>query len=183
MSTGARATWLKASTIAIAVVAALSFGGGRPAFGTPAIPCRGVVARQLRSSAMDIVQLRTFTVEVKPLAKTYKIGGPAKVAVTVTRPAHGDPLQLGPELDPPATAPAANVSVGVGVHLGDVFVPGFGITDEAGETTIAVKLPSYMKPGVADLDGYAWKNQVDSPCMTIEEDGYTHLVKGFSVTR
>jgi hypothetical protein len=132
---------------------------------------------------MDIVQLRTFTVEVRPLAKTYKVGRAAKVAVTVTRPAHKDPFQVGPEFDPPASAPAADVSVGVGIHVGDVFVPGFGVTDDAGEATVTIKLPSYMKAGSADIDGYAWKIQVDSPCMTIEEDGYTHLVGGFEVTR
>jgi hypothetical protein len=132
---------------------------------------------------MDIVQLRTFTVEVKPLAKSYEIGGPAKFEVTVTRPAHKDPLQLGPEFDPPVSAPAADASVGVGVHVGDVFVPGFAVTGEDGTATVTIKLPSYMKPGSADIDGYAWKVEADSPCLTIEEDGYVHIVKGFVVTR
>jgi hypothetical protein len=132
---------------------------------------------------MDIVQLRTFTVEIEPVAKTYKIGGPAKVSVVVTRPAHKDPLQLGPEFEPPASAPAAGVNIGIGVHVGEVFVPGFGQTDDAGEAIVTIKLPSYMKPGIADLDGYAWKIQADSPCMTIEEDGYTHMDAGFAVKR
>lgn len=128
---------------------------------------------------MDIVQLRTFSVEIKPLAKSYAIGRPAKVAVTVTRPARKDPLQLGPEFDPPASVPAADVNVGVGIHVGEVFVPGFAQTNEDGEATVTIRLPSYMKPGVANLDGYAWKVQADSPCLTIEEDGYTHLDKAF----
>lgn len=132
---------------------------------------------------MDIVQLRTFTVVVKPDAKSFRIGGRATVEATVTRPAHQDPLQTGPEFDPPASAPASEVNVGIGIHVGDVFVPGFGITDEDGTAKIAIKLPKYMKPGSAALDGYAWKIDADSPCLTLEEDGYTHMDGAFSVTR
>jgi hypothetical protein len=166
------------------VVVAVSLSAAPPPVAAaPSVPCRGRVSRHLRNNAMDIVQLRTFTVEIKPLAKTYKIGKPAQVAVVVTRPAHRDPLQLGPEFEPPTSAPAADVSVGVGIHVGEAFVPGFGVTDENGKTTVTIKLPSYMKPGFADLDGYAWKIQFDSPCMTIEEDGYTHMDKAFAVER
>ena len=97
----------------------------------------------------------------------------------MTRPAHKDPLQLGPEFEPPASTPAADVNVGVGIHVGEVFVPGFAQTDQDGEATVTIRLPNYMKPGIADLDGYAWKVQADSPCLTIEEDGYTHMDNAF----
>ena len=182
MASGGRGVRLRTSLVALTATACVALVGVQPAAGSPEIPCRSVGARELRGTSMDIVQLRTFTVEVKPLAKGYKIGRPAQFSVTVTRPAHKDPLQVGPDFDPPASAPAAGASVGVGVHVGEVFVPGFAITGDDGTAIVTIKLPSYMKPGPADIDGYAWKVAADSPCLTIEEDCYVHLVKAFTVT-
>jgi hypothetical protein len=173
-------------TIAAAALlaAVLVTGSASAASAAPVpVPCKGTATMVLRGSTMDIIQLRTFTVVVKPLAKVYKVGSTAKVAVTVTRPAHRDPLQLGPEFEPPASFPAADVSVGIGIHVGDTFVPGFGITDEDGKATVGIKLPGYMNTGPAEIDGYAWKIQADSPCLTIEEDGYTHMDNGFVVKK
>ena len=156
---------------------------GLPAGGASAapIPCRAHAARALRGNAMDIVQARTFTVEVTN-KKTYRIGGRATIDAVVTRPAHRDPLQAGPEFDPPTSVPAADVNVGIGIHVGDVFAPGFGVTDENGKVTVTIKLPKYMKPGSASIDAYAWKIAFDTPCLTLEEDGFTHVDNAFVVT-
>ena len=174
---------LRRSGSIAATIAGLLLAGLTPSTASSApIPCRAHAARALRGNTMDIVQVRTFTVEVKT-GKAYRIGGRAAIDAVVTRPAHRDPLQVGPEFEPPASAPAADVNVGIGIHVGDVFVPGFGVTDENGEVRVTIKLPSYMRPGTASIDAYAWKIQADTPCLTLEEDGFTHVDKAFAVTR
>ena len=172
----------RSGPIAVAVAALLLAGLSPSAASAAPIPCRSQAVRAIGSPTMDIVQVRTFTVEVKT-AKVYRIGGRAAVDAVVTRPAHRDPLQVGPEFEPPTSAPAADVNVGIGIHVGDVFVPGFGVTDQNGKVRVTIKLPSYMRPGTASIDAYAWKIQADSPCLTLEEDGFTHVDKAFVVTR
>ena len=173
---------LRKSGPVAAALAGLMLAMASPAAVSAApVPCRAHAARALRGNAMDIVQARTFTVEVTT-KKAYRLGGKATIDAIVTRPAHRDPLQAGPDFDPPASVPAADVNVGIGIHVGDVFAPGFGVTDENGEATITIKLPKYMKSGSASLDAYAWKIAVDTPCLTLEEDGFTHVDNAFVVT-
>ena len=147
------------------------------------IPCRGFVQRHLAAQNFDIVQVGTFWVTVKPLAKSYKIGDVAKVKATVTRPAHEDPAGQGIPIDPPVTEPAAGVNVGVGVRVGAVFLPGYGVTDDKGEVVVPIKIMPYAPTGVADLEAFAWKNDVEQPCLTLQEDGYTQLPHAFKVTK
>ena len=148
------------------------------------VPCyRGEVRDQMRAGAMETVALRTFTLELESAKPSYKIGETAIVHARVTRPADEDPLQLGVPLDSPEQYAAADVNVGIGVRIGDVFLFGFGITDENGEVDVKIKLKSYTPTGTAILDGFAWKRQVETPCANVEENGYTFFPNAFKVTR
>jgi hypothetical protein len=173
--------FVKGTSVAAALAGLLITGLFPAAASAAPVPCRAQAARAIQGNAMDIVQARTFTVDVTT-KKAYRIGGKATIDAVVTRPAHRDPLQAGPEFDPPASAPADGVNVGIGIHVGDVFVPGFGVTDENGKVTVTIKLPKYMKSGSASIDAYAWKIAVDSPCLTLEEDGFTHVDNAFKVS-
>lgn len=135
------------------------------------VPCRPAAIQQLRGNRRETVRLRTFHIEAQQ-AESFKIGTAAKIDITVTRPAHQDPLDLGVEFEPPASTPADNVLVGVGIHVGDVFVPGFARTDADGKAIISMKLPKYMTPGLASMSVYAWNVVHESPCLRVEEDGY-----------
>lgn len=175
-----RHRWTGIAALAIALT------GAAPAGAAPAstnVPCRPAAVRHLRGDMREVVRFRTFYVDAKPQAETYKIGTKAKIDITVTRPAHEDPLDLGVGLDPPTSAPAENVSVGVGIHVGDVFIPGFSRTDAEGHATVVVKLPTYMKPGAASVAAYAWNVVHESPCLRVEEDGYSAYPDAFEVTR
>lgn len=159
--------------------------GAAPAATTPraAIPCRGWVARQLQADNFDIYQVWTFSVHPKPLAKAYKVGQVAKVHVLVERPGPADPAGQGVPMPSPTYAPAEGVNVGVGVKVGPVFLPGYGVTDANGEVDVPVKLQSYTPAGIADIEVFAYKNDAESPCVTIQEDGYTSLPRAFKVTK
>jgi hypothetical protein len=147
------------------------------------IPCRAWVGRHLENSNFDIVQVQTFYVTAKPVAKSYKVGQVAQVKAVVTRPAHEDPAGNGIPIDPPTSAPAAGVNVGVGIRVGAVFLPGYGVTDDNGMVTVPIKLMPYTPAGTADLEAFAWKNDAESPCLTLQEDGYTQLARAFTVKK
>ncbi len=149
-----------------------------------AVPCRAFVGRHLKNGDnFDIVQVKTFYVTVKPLAKTYKVGQVAKIHAVVTRPAHEDPANQGIPVDPPASQPAAGVNVGIGVRVGSVFLPGYGVTNDNGEVDVPVKLMPYTPAGIAGIEAFAWKNDIEQPCLTLQEDGYTQLPRAFSVKK
>ena len=147
------------------------------------VPCRGAALRQLRGGMRETIRVRTFHIVAEPQAESFAIGTHAKIDVTVTRPAHQDPFDLGVEYEPPASVPAENVIVGMGVHVGDVFVPGFSRTDADGKATISLKLPRYMKPGLASMTLYAWNVVHESPCLRVEEDGFASYPEAFEVTK
>ena len=132
---------------------------------------------------METIRLRTFHIVAEPQAEKFAIGTKANIDVTVTRPAHEDPLDQDIAIDPPASVPAENVSVGIGITVGQVFTPGFGTTDADGKVTVDIKLPRYMKPGTASIAAYAWNVVHESPCIRVEEDGYTSNPEAFEVTR
>ena len=119
----------------------------------------------------------------KPAAKSYGIGDVAKVAVTVTRPAPTDPLNQGVPMPQAVSQPAENVTVGVGLHIGPVFSPGYNITDSSGKTMVSIRIPNYAHPGAVGVDAYAYNILAQSPCYTIQEDGYSHKTKVFTVTK
>lgn len=133
------------------------------------------------------VPIRSFNVEWKWDKKSYRIGQTAKLDLTVTRPSHEDPVTDDGQplpVDPPATAPADGVTVGIGLYVGDVFLSGGGITDADGKLTAPVKIQSYAKPGTADQTIYAFKRYLtETRCVYVQEFGYVKTPKVFKITR
>lgn len=125
---------------------------------------------------MESATLRTLYVEAKVKKTVINRGSFAEIEVLVTRPAKEDPLGEGEPLpvERPVVEPAADVSVGVGVYVGSVFFPGFGISGPDGVAKLRIKMESYApKNTVADVSIYAWKVVQDTPCLTVQEDGYS----------
>ena len=168
----ALATGLLASVLSVGVDA------------SPAQACSGRSVRtQMRSGSLEVVGLRTFHLEVKPLKKAYKVGETAKIQVMVTRPAHEDPVGLGVPIDPPQSFPAENVNVGMGLRIGDVFLFGHAVSDADGKAVVKVQIKSYTPAGKANVDAYAWKTAADTTCAKVEEHGYRSMPNLFTVFR
>src|SRR5687767_6272200 len=98
------------------------------------------VVRANSSGSMEQISLLTFNLEIGEPKPVYKIGEVASIEVTVTRPAKEDPLGNGIPMDRPYVEPAEGVIVGVGLHIGRVFLPGAAITDAQGKTVIKIKI-------------------------------------------
>lgn len=125
------------------------------------------------SGGMEQVSVLTFNLELGKLKPEYKIGDVVPIDVTVTRPAKEDPLGNGVPMERPVVEPAAGVIVGVGLHLGRVFLPGAGITDENGLARIRIKIQDYVPVGAkVDASIYAWKVIQETPCASVQEYGY-----------
>ena len=148
-------------------------------------PCSPRQARSLLRSgkAMEVVSLRTFTVEMKADKPSYAIGDIARVNFTVTRPAQEDPAHLGVPFDPPQSFPAEGVNVGLGLRVGEVFLFGHGVTDAEGKAQVKVEIKDYTPAGTAIGDGFAWNVLHESVCARVEETGYVNVPKLFKVTR
>lgn len=168
-------SWLVA-LVAGGLVGAAPGAGAAPALSPEAV-VRGACGN------FETISLRTYHVVIKSDKEVYAVGETAKIHVKVTRPAHEDPLNLGIPIDPPVSEPAEGVNVGLGLRVGDVFLPGFGITDAKGEVDIGIKLPPYTPTGSATADGYAWQEQVKTTCLTIQENGYRQEPRLFKVVR
>ena len=171
------------SVLAAALFAALLPVGSAQAAPTGNGCSPSGVRQMLRHGDMETVVLRTFTVALKPVKKTYKVGETAVVNATVTRPANEDPLGLGQDFDPPKSFPAEKVNVGIGIRVGDVFLFGFSVTDANGKATLKVDIKSYTPAGKAIADGFAWKRQLEQPCLTVEENGYIFAPGLFKVVK
>ena len=147
----------------------------------------GLVAPSTSSAgacgAMETVALRTFHLVVHSDKKAYKVGDTATIHVTVTRPAHEDPVGAGIYQEPPESFPAENVNVGIGLRVGDVFLFGHAMTDAEGVAGVKVKLESWTPAGTAIADAFAWNTQADSPCARIEENGYQQKPNIFKVVK
>lgn len=115
------------------------------------------------------------------LKKSYRIGDVAKVSVTVSRPAGEDPFGNGVPVSRPASVPASDIYVGVGVNLGDVFLPGFAVTDVQGKATVKIPIKSYAPPKKAQVSVYAYHTDLDTACFRLEENGYQEYKNMFSV--
>lgn len=170
--------------VTLALALSLSVGalaGSSSAAVTDAtIGCKGA-RRVLRGTlVLEQVALRTFTIEAKA-PKNVVIGGTASIPVVVTRPAEQDPLGQGIPTDGIEPEAAPDINVGVGLLVGDVFFPGFAVTDQDGKATIKIKIQSYAKPGPVDASFYAWKTQADTPCARVDENGYRFYQKFFTV--
>lgn len=132
---------------------------------------------------LETMNLYTFTVTLHPMKKVYEVGDTAKFHMQVTRPGPQDPLGLGVNWDPPMREPAADVNVGIGLRVGQVFLFGIGMTNEKGEATVGVKLLPYTPAGRAAADAVAWKVQHQNTCLTVQEIGYASDPRAFKVTR
>jgi hypothetical protein len=139
------------------------------------------VATQEGRSGLETITLRTYNVVVKASRKAYRIGQTAKMTATVTRPAHEDPFGEGIQFDPPASFPAEDVVVGVGLSVGDVYLYGHGTTNARGKALIKIKIAPYTSPGTASADVFARKTQVRTICASLEEVGYKRVPKLFNV--
>lgn len=133
------------------------------------------------SRSMESVNLETLNMDVTTPAKTYRPGQKVLFDFTVTRPAGEDPLGQGIPMPQPTVQPAEGVMVGVGLAIEDVYLWGIGTTDAAGKSTITVKLPKYVKPGVGHVRALAQKKSAESPCLTVVETAYAQLSSAFKV--
>src|SRR5918999_6069056 len=149
------------------------------------VPCSGpsrpstramllAVGTQEGRNSLETVTLRSFHVALKADRKAYKIGQTAKLTATVTRPANEDPFGQGIGFTAPASFPAEDVVVGIGLAVGNVYLYGHGTTNARGKAIVKVKIMPYTPPGSADADVFARKTQVRTICASLEEVGYTH---------
>ena len=149
---------------------------------TGACGSRSAVRQALRAGQMETATLRTFDVEAKVKKPVYDRGALAEIDVTVTRPAKEDPLGEGTPLpiERPIVEPAPDVYVGIGVYIGNVFLPGFAITGPDGVAKVRIKIERYAPANtIADVSIYAWKVARDTPCLTVQEDGYRQFPEMF----
>ena len=136
------------------------------------------------SGGMEQVALLTFNLEIGKTKPTYEIGDVVPIDVTVTRPAKEDPLGNGIPMDRPYFEPAEGVIVGVGLHIGRVFLPGAAITDANGVAKVRIKLEDWAPAGVkVDASMYAWKVVYEMPCATVMEYGYRTMSGMLRTTR
>lgn len=136
-----------------------------------------------QSRGSETTSLRTLHIEAEVLQDHYAIGDVAKFPVHVTRPAKEDPARLGLPWERPYVEDAAGVNVGVGLLIGDVFLPGFAITDDEGKATIKIKIKQYAQPAAVDAAFYSWNVVADTPCLRVEENGFVAFSEMFHVHR
>lgn len=144
---------------------------------------RPQVFRDLRTGALETVTLRTFHLEVTP-PKAAAVGSAAVFEVVVTRPAKEDPLGQGiPIEERPYVEPVPDAIVGIGLMIGDVFLPGAAMTDEAGRAVVKIKIEKYAPKGTwVDMSVYAWKIVYETPCLTVREDGFVQQSRIFKTS-
>lgn len=165
---------------------------------TPAAACSGpsggsvptgrAAAKQnlkegLSRGSGETTSLRTLHIEAEVVKDAYAIGEVAKFPVHVTRPAKEDPARLGLPWERPYVEDAAEVNVGVGLLIGDVFLPGFAVTGEDGKATIKIKIKKYAEPAMVDAAFYSWNVVLDTPCLRVEENGFLAVPEMFNVHR
>ncbi|MFN2526671.1 MAG: hypothetical protein ABR505_10510, partial [Actinomycetota bacterium] len=98
---------------------------------TPPLSPAGA-AKQSCAAMFETVQLKTFHVVISTAKKVYRVGETVPIDIEVTRPAHEDPLGQDQPMDPPASEPASDVTVGLGLQVGRTYLFGIGRTDDAG---------------------------------------------------
>lgn len=136
------------------------------------------------SNGMEQVSLLTFNLEIGKTKPIYKIGEVVDIEVTVTRPAKEDPLGNGIPMERPYVQPAPDVIVGVGLHIGRVFLPGAAITNAEGIAHVRIKIESYAPANQwADTSVYAWKTVQETTCVTVQEYGYRSMPHMFRTAR
>jgi hypothetical protein len=123
-----------------------------------------------------VLVLRSLHVVATPSKTKVKPGDKFTVNVTVTRPAHEDPVGQGLEFEPPASLPAEGVTVGLSVWVGErTYFWQVGMTDANGESVLKLKVPASAEAGKA-LASASARHWVKSDCPDILEDGYTNYL-------
>ena len=128
-------------------------------------------------------RIHAFHVTAEWTKRAYKRSEKATLTVTVTRPAHTDPLGEGMPLpiEPPTSVPVEGVTVWTSLAT-DAWPPPYaaGTTDASGQVTMKIALKD-VDPGPVDVGHYAskWTNQ--SGCPDIEEWGYLYESPGITV--
>jgi hypothetical protein len=169
-------------TSVVGLIAAALLGGL-----LPAAPAQAAVAvcGGGRSAGALATTFYTFTVDAKPMKKSYAIGEKMKVAMKVQRPGREDPVGEGLPIESPQYMAAADVEVSVSLYAGDYFYRyGLGKTDENGEAIITV--PAFPKaapagPIRAAVAARAYYNR--GGCPDIEEAGYNQYEPFFVATK
>ena len=125
--------------------------------------------------------VHAFHVEVEWTKKTYRRSEKAEVTVTVTRPAHEDPADLGVPVEPPTSIPVEGATVYSVVDTGSYPYPyGYGFTDAQGEVHFKISIKK-LEPGRWNVSHTAekWTNQ--GGCPDILEWGHLYEEPGFTV--
>jgi hypothetical protein len=139
-------------------------------------------SNQAACSAAVLV-LRTLHVVATPSKTKLKPGDKFTVDVTVTRPAHEDPVGQGIEFDPPQSLPAEGVTVGLSVWVGDrTYFWQVGLTDAEGKSSLRLKVPGNAEAGKA-LASASARHWIKNDCPDILEDGYTNYLDFVTVKR
>jgi hypothetical protein len=161
----------------VAPVAALALMGSllaAPASATTSNPAGA-------ACASAVLVLRSLHITAVPSKKTVKPGEKFTVDVTVTRPAHEDPLGNGVAFDPPTTVPAEDVTVGLSVWVGErTYFWQIGLTDAEGKDTLRLKVPANAETGEA-LASASARHWIKNDCPDILEDGYTNYLNFVTV--
>ena len=130
-----------------------------------------------------VLQMETLHVEAVPEKKVYRPGDTAVVEMTVSRPAHRDPFDMGVEFTPPASAPASDITVGVTVWVGQrTYFWDMGISDEEGKATMKLRIPRSSEGGVSAANA-SGRNVIRSDCPDIVELGFTDYPRFFKIAR
>ena len=126
---------------------------------------------------------RTLHVEAVPSKRKVTRGERFTVAITVTRPAHEDPLGQGIRFEPPMSLPAADIPIWISIWVGDwTYFWDVGITDENGEATLHLKVPRDSEYGWAFATAAGEKYQTNI-CPEIIEEGYSYYTDFVKVVR
>lgn len=132
----------------------------------------GTEVASAHCGAVEVVSLRTFHIDMK-FPTRVAIGETAKIKVNVTSPAKEDPLGQGIPMERPFVEPQPDVIVGVGLMVGRVFLPGAAITDENGDGLVRIRMEKWApKNKPVHVSSYAWRIVQQTPCLTVQEEGY-----------
>ena len=119
------------------------------------------------ATACEEVQVETFEVKMRAMRGVYERGDTARVEVIVTRRDTGER--------------ASDIDVGVGGSTNDDFWTwDTAQTGPRGRVVLHLKLDG-MPPGWMTLNGYAWRETVDTACAGVREYGYDRKNRAFRV--
>jgi hypothetical protein len=162
----------------IAPVAALALMGS-----LLAAPASATASKEGGACSAAVLVLRSLYVTAVPSKKTVKPGEKFTVDVTVTRPAHEDPVGNGMSFEPPTSLPAEDITVGLSIWVGErTYFWQIGLTDAEGKDTLNLKVPANAEGGKA-LASASARHWIKSDCPDILEDGYTNYVNFVTVKR